>query len=551
MLKTTLLFSWRYMPNPCKLILASVVYHTLNISVPFCMAWLINSLVAEMSMSVIMISALCICLAAYISSVSSWGNDCLRTIAQERMQNELRQEAFAALRNMPRLERIKESPATWLQKINADTATAASAAALVMNLVPMSAVYFSVVLWACCSKSVFFLLALLGMLLLAWKIHKNRQLGLTLAAERAREQHYRFASYLLDSIHMLDIERVFRLETSSDKRFCEENQALQKQCTTSGLLGHHYGMANNLAIWSAYSAIFMFSLYLNQRGILKVGDLVAVHLLLLQLIGAVFMVADVLPALEVGRDAITSLRRMFGSEKGDKAVCPSGEPPQTQSLASHTVLELRDISFQYPTQPSPTLHHLSLSISQRERVCILGENGAGKSTLINIALGLISPTKGRVLATAEQMAYIPSDTYLFHGPLLENIRLYDSRISDGVVADTLTRFAHCGGEKRKLPALQSQVGPSDLSDGQRQIIGISRVLVRQPTLIVADEVTKSLDKDARAHIEQLLIEASRDCALLGTSHYLPAAGLYDRYLLLKHGSLKEMTYSEVLEYFAA
>lgn len=351
---------------------------------------------------------------------------------------------------------------------------------------------------------------------------------------------------------MLDLAKVFRVEKYSDNRFHEENQSLQRQCTASGLLAHHYSIANNTAIWSVYTLVFLFSLYLTQVGVLNVGDLVAVHLLLTQLIATVFMIADVLPALEVGKDAVASIHQLLSthtvSHSENTPASPRdipAPPPESQAL-----LQLSNISFKYPTNQHPILDNVTLSIGANEHICILGDNGAGKSTLIHIVLQLLNIQQGTAYFPDARIAYIPSNTYLLHDTVLENIRLYDAAITTEDIETTLARITRTETGKRILPPLNTKVGPSNLSDGQRQLIGIARALVRQPALLVVDEVTKSLDKDSRAHIEHLLAEASRHCALLGTAHYLPPRELYERYFLLSHGSLHEMNYSEVGEYFA-
>src|SRR3954451_12255510 len=151
-------------------------------------------------------------------------------------------------------------------------------------------------------------------------------------------------------------------------------------------------------------------------------------------------------------------------------------------------------------------------------VAVLGHNGAGKSTLLRLAIGLIKPSKGRVLFDGENiaslapnqrvargMAYVPQGQQAF-GQLttLENLQL---------VADGRRRGkALIDAQMARFPALEKFATRKAglLSGGQRQQLAIARALITEPKLLILDEPTEGIQPTIVAEIEQTIMQLARD-----------------------------------------
>jgi ABC-type multidrug transport system fused ATPase/permease subunit len=171
-------------------------------------------------------------------------------------------------------------------------------------------------------------------------------------------------------------------------------------------------------------------------------------------------------------------------------------------------IELADVSYTYPGADAPALDRLSLSIRKGECIGFIGHSGSGKTTLVDVVLGLLTPSTGRVLVDGQdifddlrgwqdQVGYVPQSIYLVDSSLRSNVAfgLPDAMIDDAAVARAI-RAAQLDEFVASLPdGLDTVVGERGvrISGGQRQRIGIARALYHDPVVVVLDEATSSLD----------------------------------------------------------
>jgi ATP-binding cassette subfamily C protein len=163
---------------------------------------------------------------------------------------------------------------------------------------------------------------------------------------------------------------------------------------------------------------------------------------------------------------------------------------------------------------APVLEALSLSAPAGAITVLVGESGIGKSTLIDLLLVLHQPAEGRILvngvplheidvaAWRGALGYVPQDTTLLHGTILENVRLGDAAIGEEAVREALVAAGAWDWVAGLDHGLRTTVGEhgARVSGGQRQRIAIARALVRRPRLLLLDEFTASLDAQTEASI---------------------------------------------------
>ena len=243
------------------------------------------------------------------------------------------------------------------------------------------------------------------------------------------------------------------------------------------------------------------------------------------------------------------------------------DSPDSLTVNSNTKfasqLELMDVSFQYPTAATASLQNVSLVVKRGEAVGFVGPSGAGKSTLVDVILGLFAPTSGVVKVDGQdvqqnlrnwqnQIGYVPQAIYLTDDTLRRNVAfgLNDENIDDNLVRDAI-RLAQLEDFVATLPEkLDTVVGERGvrLSGGQRQRIGIARALYHNPSVLVLDEATSSLDTPTEHGVMQAVQALQGSKTVLIVAHRLSTVEYCDRLYKIENARItEEGTFDEVVQ----
>ncbi len=231
-------------------------------------------------------------------------------------------------------------------------------------------------------------------------------------------------------------------------------------------------------------------------------------------------------------------------------------------LAFHEGIELHDVAFRYAGAARLALTKISLQIPRGATVGFIGGSGAGKSTLIDVILGLLAPTRGKVLADGtdiqtnlrgwqDQIGYVPQSIFLSDDSLRRNIafglpedQIDDLAVERAIKASQLEEFV------AGLPeGLHTAVGERGvrLSGGQRQRIGIARALYHDPQILVLDEATSALDVATEEGVMQAVRALHGAKTILIVAHRLSTVANCDKlYRLEKGGVVQEGAFLDVV-----
>lgn len=232
--------------------------------------------------------------------------------------------------------------------------------------------------------------------------------------------------------------------------------------------------------------------------------------------GRVLAPIGMLPGLMVqwanAKSALDNLERIFLLQCDNHGI---EQPVERVHIRGH--LQVQDISFAYGQGPR-VLSLSSWSVSPGERVAVLGLVGSGKSTLLKLLAGLYAPQSGRVMldgldmqqlsrsSISQRVAYLPQDIKLFSGTLRDNLLSGLMGVDD----DTLLQACADSGLMslvRSHPRgldLPIGEGGSGVSGGQRQAVGLARVLLARPRVWLLDEPTAAMDDGAEITVMQAL-----------------------------------------------
>ncbi|KAH8712317.1 ATP-dependent bile acid permease [Beauveria bassiana] len=210
---------------------------------------------------------------------------------------------------------------------------------------------------------------------------------------------------------------------------------------------------------------------------------------------------------------------------------PTGDtqPPSDDWPAPGDAVTFTDVTFQYDDDLPAVLDGVSLSIPGGSTCAVLGRTGSGKSTIANALLATRAPTRGTLtvggvdLATVDRAAlrrritFIQQDPVLFPGTLRDNLDP-EGRFSDAACANAISRVL---GATWTLDT-RIDAGGKNLSQGQRQLVGIGRAVLRRSGLVILDEATASIDRATAATVQRVLREELAESTVITIAHRLEA-----------------------------
>ena len=257
--------------------------------------------------------------------------------------------------------------------------------------------------------------------------------------------------------------------------------------------------------------------------------------------------ARILGSLQTLRYAEAAVARL-----GAMLAPGSRKPPSAHAGPALLWRELRllAVGFRYPDTTRDALAGIDLTLARCSWTGVSGGSGAGKSTLIDLILGLLTPTAGRILLDGDELAsknaaWRSQLGYASHAPALiddslrRNIALgvADAQI-DAPRLNAAIRIAQLDSLVAALPqGVESSLGErgTRLSAGERQRVGIARALYRAPDLLILDEATSALDLDTEARLLRALREERPDRTVLIVSHRASTLQDCERVLRLEGG----------------
>jgi ATP-binding cassette subfamily C protein len=253
--------------------------------------------------------------------------------------------------------------------------------------------------------------------------------------------------------------------------------------------------------------------------------------------------------------------------RDDLAALPAALPApvaagEAEPIRFGRAVALERVSYAYAGGGEAALTDVTLTIERGESIGIVGPSGAGKSTLVDLLLGLLEPTAGRITVDGRDIAsalpswqrhigYVPQDPFLLDDTVRRNVAfgIADADVDDRRVTAALRRAQlddFVAGLRDGLDTLLGERG-TRLSGGQRQRVAIARALYHDPEVLVFDEATSALDTVTERDLIDSL-EALRGVkTLVVIAHRLTTVRRCDRLALLRDGRLAAVgSYDELL-----
>jgi ATP-binding cassette subfamily C protein len=236
----------------------------------------------------------------------------------------------------------------------------------------------------------------------------------------------------------------------------------------------------------------------------------------------------------------------------EKASLHLSERPSQPLAENPKELRFEGVSFRYADDAPDAVRDLDLTIPMGSRVAFVGSSGAGKSTIVDLVLGLIEPTAGRVTIDGvdlreltkswrDRVGYVPQEVALFDATVAQNVALtWTDTFDRELVRDSLKQAQLLDIIDAREDGIDGTVGERGLalSGGQRQRLGIARALYTQPLVLVMDEATSALDTATEAAVGKAIRKLHGKITLISVAHRLATIRDADRIYFMSDGRVR-------------
>ena len=496
-----------------------------------------------------------IALCAAAAGLAQWLMNEINNRITYHMIRDLRNDTFAHLQTLP-LSYLDSHPhGDVISRIIADVDTFADG--LLMGLTQLFTGLLTI------------LGTLVLLLFINWKIALVviviTPLSLIVAAVIAKSTHDMFVlqakirgeqTALVDeTIGQMKVVQAFGREEETMDRFDEVNGRLKKASLRaifySSLTNPSTRFVNSLV----YAGVGLVGALIAIGGGISVGSLTSLLNYANQYTKPFNEISGVVTELQ---NALTCIGRVFELMDAPSQSPDPAQPEQTEEVSG--CVEIRDLDFSY-TPEKPLIRDFNLQVKPGQRVAIVGPTGCGKTTFINLLMRFYDPQQGSIVlddVNTQDMArgqlrssigMVLQDTWLKAGTVRENIAMGNPAATDEEII-AAAKAAHAHSFIKRLPkGYDTVIGESggNLSQGQKQLLCIARVMLCLPPMLILDEATSSIDTRTEIRIQKAFDTMMKGRTSFIVAHRLSTIQEADVILVMRDGHVIEQgTHDELL-----
>lgn len=448
---------------------------------------------------------------------------------------------YAKLTTLP-LRLLEERPGSYWQGIFADMqsvrAVLSGPTAVMLLDIPF-AILFVVVLFIIAPSVAWLLLLIIpAFLLLTWLSARMQ----TALGQQEQQRQQNRESLLSELIAGRTTVKALMIDKAMQEEFETLHASTIRQSFTRGTLADNFiALGATLGQLATVVLVIAGALAIIDRD-LTIGALIATTMLTGRILAPLNQLLATWKQFALARDAANRLEKLF-AEDGER------DQPAIQRERPKGNLTLEHVSYSYREDAAPAVREVAFKIGPGHLVGIVGRNGCGKTTLVKLMLGLYTPSKGRVLLDdgdikqfsraelAEWIGYVPQECFLFSGTIKENIAKAHPTASD----EQILAAAKLSGADQFVLSLpdgyDTQIGEGGhmLSGGQRQRIAIARALLRNPPVLLLDEVSNHLDSEAEQALAATLQQLKSERCIVLVTHSPALLKTCDRIVVMDKG----------------
>jgi ATP-binding cassette subfamily B protein len=343
------------------------------------------------------------------------------------------------------------------------------------------------------------------------------------------------------------VARAHALEQIEVEKIKEQLEETADKGYRLDMIQSHFG-AVSWCIFQVFQVLCLgFSGIMALNGLIKIGDVTFYQSSFTTVVNQFSALINLLPILTKGLESVSSIGEVLIS---DDVEHNDGKAEMKELKGRYSFL---NVQFSYKGSKELVLDGFDLEVKAGETIALVGESGSGKTTVLNMIIGFITPSDGRLVIDGMEVndinlrsyrrfiSVVPQTPVLFTGTVRENIIYGMEHVSEEELSHAV-EAANLKSVIAKLPkGLDTMIGEhgANLSGGQRQRISIARAIIRDPRVIILDEATSALDTISEKEIQDALDHLIRGRTTFIVAHRLSTVRGADRIVVLDKGKIRE------------
>jgi len=343
------------------------------------------------------------------------------------------------------------------------------------------------------------------------------------------------------------VVKAYRQEQAIAEDFHVSNQALLSASIQAQTFSLMLGPITNAVLNMSIALVAGIGGWLVLLGLSTVGTIAAFVTYTRQFGRPLNQIAQIFNTIQ---SALAGAERVFEIMDEEPDLRDAPDALSLENIRGHVLFE--DVSFSYDKEV-PVLKHVSFEALPGQMIALVGPTGAGKTTIVNLLTRFYDIDEGAILIDGRDIRQVEKDTlrralgivlqdtYLFSMTVKENIRYGRLDASDDEVI-AAAKLANADGFIRRLPQGYDTMLSEDagnLSQGQRQLLAIARAALANPSILILDEATSSVDTRTEAHIQEALLNLMKGRTSFVIAHRLSTIREADVLLVIHHGEIIE------------
>jgi ATP-binding cassette subfamily B protein len=360
---------------------------------------------------------------------------------------------------------------------------------------------------------------------------------------------------VLESVAGVRVIRAYVQEREDQRRFKEITDDVYRKNMRVAKLDALFEPTIRLCVGASYVIGLAFGIYLVFKNQITLGDLVSFNMYLGMMIWPMFAIGELINVMQRGSASLDRVNETL-------SVVPDvQDAPDPVRVERPDTIELRDVTFRYPTSSVDNLKHINLTLHKGQTLGVVGRTGSGKSTLLKQLLHEYPTGTGDILIsevpieriTQNQLhswiGYVPQEQILFSKSVRQNIQFGKFQAEDDIIMEAIATAAFDNDLHTLAAGLDTLVGEKgvSLSGGQKQRVSLARAFISDPEILILDDALSAVDARTEARIiENIRKQRSGKTTLIST-HRLSAIEHADWIVVLDEGAIVEQgTHAQLL-----
>jgi len=546
----------RYLPALIFSLILATVYVAMSLYIPILVGKAIDCIVdvGKVDFAAMERELLGILISAAIAGLSQWIMNEMNNRITYSVTRDIRDEAFSRIQKLPLSYLDKHPKGDMVSRVISDVDTFADG--LLMGFTQLFTGVMTIVGTLVLMLTISWQIALVVVLItplslvVANFIAKRTYSMFQLQTKTRGEQ-----TALIDEIvGEMKVVQAFGHEQASLERFDEVNDRLEKCSLRAIFFSSLTNPCTRFVNSVVYAGVSLTGALIAISGGITVGNLTSFLNYANQYTKPFNEISGVFTELQ---NALACAGRVFELIEAPAEVPEPAKPQYPQQVQGG--VEIRDMAFAYDPE-RPLIADFNLSVSQGQRIAIVGPTGCGKTTFINLLMRFYDPDVGEICldgVNTRQMnrgqlrrtvGMVLQDTWLRSGTIRENIAMGKPDATEDEIIGA-AKQAHAHSFIKRLPkGYDTQIGESggNLSQGQKQLLCIARVMLCLPPMLFLDEATSSIDTRTEIRIQKAFDTMMQGRTSFIVAHRLSTIREADRILVMRDGKIVEQGKHEEL-----